>query len=283
MNEGRIFAIEEFSTYDGPGIRMTVFMKGCPLRCRWCHNPEGQRFEAEMIRSPNGCLSCGACTQKGEELTGSACLVPESISVCPRRLVRICGQLYTPQGLVSEIEKNLPLLNMSGGGVTFSGGGPLCHYEFVMECMRLLRGKTNRAIQTCGQVGSEIFSNALAQCDYMLYDLKHMDSEIHKRFTGVGNEQILKNYESLARSGMPFVTRIPLIPTVNDTAKNIRETSDFMSRLGVKYVELLPYNKMAGGKYMMLGRKYEPSFDGSLTPNDRRDIFNEYGIEVKIL
>ena len=283
MTEGRIFSVEEFSTYDGPGIRMTVFMKGCPLRCEWCHNPEGQSFGTEMIKSPNGCLSCGACMRKGEELTGSPCLVPESISVCPRRLVRECGKLYTPHRLVGEIEKNLTVLNMSGGGVTFSGGEPLCHYEFLMECMRLLRGKTHRAIQTCGQAGSEIFSAALAECDYMLYDLKHMDSGIHKHFTGMGNEQILKNYEILARSGKPFVTRIPLIPTVNDTEENIKETSEFMSRLGVKYIELLPYNKMAGGKYMMLGRKYAPSFDGSLTPNDHTDIFNEYGIEVKIL
>ena len=169
MITGRVFSVEELSTYDGPGIRMTVFMKGCPLRCMWCHNPEGQRFEHELARSPNGCLNCGACMRKGEELTGEPCLVRESIDVCPRRLIRECGTDYTPEELVAKVERNIAILNMSGGGVTFSGGEPLCHWQFVLECMKLLRGKTNRALQTCGYAKSDIFNTVLEECDFVLY------------------------------------------------------------------------------------------------------------------
>ena len=281
--EGTVFSIEEFSTYDGPGIRMTVFLKGCPLRCMWCHNPEGQRFETELARSPNGCLACGACTEQGRLRTGVPCLVEESIGVCPRNLVRRCGERYTPEALVAKIEKNLSILNMSGGGVTFSGGEPLSQWEFVLDCMRLLRGKTNRALQTCGFASSEVFERVLTECDYVLYDLKLMDEERHRHYTGVSNRQILENYRTLAHSGKPFCTRIPLIPTVNDTVENLSATAEFMRSLGVSYIELLPYNKMAGGKYLMLGRHYETDFDGTLEPQPRMELFRQYGIEGKVL
>ena len=283
MAVGRIFSIEEFSTYDGPGIRSTVFLKGCPLRCAWCHNPEGQSFTSEIAKSPSGCLGCGACVAKGKELTGETRLVPESVAVCPRRLIRICGEDISAEALVSRLEKNLRLLNMGGGGVTFSGGEPLSQGEFVIECLKLLDGKTHRAIQTCGYADGELFRRAVSECEYVLYDLKHMDGAIHKRYTGVDNTRILENYRELVKSGVEFVTRIPLIPTVNDTENNLRKTAEFMSGLGVKYIELLPYNKMAGGKYLMLGREYRVDFDGSIPPQPRAEIFNEYGIEVRVL
>lgn len=249
----------------------------------WCHNPEGQSFEKEMVRSPNGCLGCKACEKKGEELTGKPCLVPESASVCPRRLVRACGEDMTAKELTAELEKNLNILNMSGGGVTFSGGEPLCQADFLLECLGLLKGKTNRALQTCGYASANTFRAVLSECDFVLYDLKLMSPTEHKKYTGVENRLILENYRELANSGVPFVTRIPLIPTVNDTEENIRATAEFIKALGVSYIELLPYNKMAGGKYLMLGRRYTPTFDGSLTPNTHTDIFYEYGIEVKVL
>lgn len=279
---GRIFAIEEFSTYDGPGIRMTVFLKGCPLRCTWCHNPEGQRFDSETVRSPNGCLECGACLRKGEELTGVPSLVPESAAVCPRKLVRVCGDDMTPEELVKKIEKNIPILSMSGGGVTFSGGEPLCHADFVLRCLSLLGGKTNRALQTCGFAPSETFKEVLGACDYVLYDLKLMDDTLHRRFTGVSNAQIIENYRTLVNCGIPFITRVPLIPTVNDTEENIEATARFLAECGVSRIELLPYNKMAGGKYTMLGRKYEPGFNGTIPPTPHTEIFSAYGVEATI-
>lgn len=279
---GKIFSIEEFSTYDGPGIRMTVFMKGCPLRCMWCHNPEGQRFESEMLHTQNGCLHCGACLAVGERVTGKPCLVPESVAVCPRGLLRVCGDDLTPEQLVEKLEKNFDILNSSGGGITFSGGEPLSQYGFVKECLTLLKGKTGRALQTCGFCDSDKFMNVLEDCDFVLYDLKHMNSEIHKHYTGVGNELILENYRLLAKSGKPMVTRIPLIPSVNDTEENIRSTAEFMKDNGKDYIELLPYNKLAGAKYASVGREYDVDFDATRVPDTHEDIFAEYGISVKV-
>ena len=283
MRKGKIFSIEEFSTYDGPGIRTTVFLKGCPLRCTWCHNPEGQRSETEMVRSPNGCLSCGACLREGERLTGDPCLVSESTEVCPQRLIRSCGEELTSGALIARLEKNLDILNMSEGGVTFSGGEPLSQADFLVECLCSLRDKTHRALQTSGFASGETFERVLGECDFVLYDLKLIDDGLHKRYTGVSNTLILQNYRRLAASGVPFITRIPLIPTVNDTQENLRATAALMWECGARRVELLPYNKLAGGKYLMLGRKYTPDFDEEIEVRIDRALFEEYGIEVRVL
>jgi len=280
---GRIFSIEEFSTYDGRGIRCTVFLKGCPLRCQWCHNPEGQRSECEIMRSFGSCLGCGACLEAGRLAVGVPSLTAESIGVCPRRLIRVCGEDITAAELVAKLDKNIAILNLSGGGITFSGGEPLMQSDFLLEALTLLRGKTSRALQTCGYCEGELFARVLSECDLVLYDLKLIDPELHRRYTGVSNELILENYRSLVRSGVEFVTRIPLIPSVNDTEENITATASFMNELGVRYVELLPYNKMAGGKYPSLGRSYRVDFPCEAEPSPRLEIFKKYGIEVKIL
>ncbi len=276
MLTGTVFSIEEFSVYDGDGIRMTVFLKGCPLRCEWCHNPEGQKRGREVCRSMNGCLGCGACLSEGG-------LTENSIKACPRGLVRFVGDEYTCEDIRRIVSANADILNSSGGGVTFSGGEPLAQSEFLYECLVLLRGVTDRAIQTTGYCDGDKFLQILSECDRVLYDLKLIDAEKHMRHTGVSNEKILKNYRRLAQSGVPFVTRIPLIPTVTDTEENIEGIASFMRECGVRYAELMPYNKMAGGKYAALGRTYEVSFDESAEPVAHTEIFKKYGIEVKML
>ncbi len=283
MMQGTVFSIEEFSTYDGPGIRSTVFLKGCPLRCSWCHNPEGQDFAPAILRSPAGCLGCGACLAAGEAETGSPCLTAASIGACPRRLVRSCGQGYTVEGLVARLDKNLPLLAAAEGGVTFSGGEPLAQSAFLLACLAALEGRAHRAIQTSGWAGEEVFRQVLQHCDYVLYDLKLMDDAAHRRYTGAGNAPILRNFAVLAASGLPFVVRTPLIPGVTDTPENLRAIAALLAQHGVGYIELLPYHKMAGGKYPMLGRAYSPGFDETALPQPRREIFDEYHIEVRIL
>ena len=262
---------------------MTVFLKGCPLRCAWCHNPEGQLFESQIVRSPNGCLECGACIEASLRITGEKRLTRASIDACPRGLVRVCGEEYSVEGLVQTIDKNIAILNASGGGVTFSGGEPLCQAGFVKKCFEKLRGKTNRALQTCGYADMKSFFSVVKECDYVLFDLKLMDDEKHRRYTGVSNSVILENYKLLSSIGKDMVTRIPLIPGVNDTLDNITETAIFMAQNGKQYVELLPYNKLAGGKYKLVGREYTPNFDVNAEVNAHVDVFEKYGIEVKIL
>lgn len=283
MKKGTVFSIEEFSTFDGPGIRMTVFLKGCPLRCTWCHNPEGQTFCVEVVRSPNGCVGCGACLAEGKRINGYPSLVRESVSVCPSGLVRVCGEEYTSEALVKRILGAADMLAFSGGGVTFSGGEPLAHPDFLFEVMRLCKGNVHMAIQTTGFCSREVFSEALSLCDLMLYDLKHADSATHKKYTGVDNAIILENYRTLAKSGKDFITRMPLIPTVSDTADNADATARFMRECGANKIELLPYNRGAGAKYKLVGREYSPGFDTEREVRIHKEIFNKYGIEVTVL
>lgn len=281
--DGCIFAIEEFSTFDGPGIRTTVFLKGCPLRCQWCHNPEGQGFAPQFMRSPNGCLNCGACLEAGRKATGIQQLVDASISACPRHLVRKCGEYLTPEALFAQLEGKLWMLEKAGGGITFSGGEPLCQPDFLVACLKLFAKKAHRAVQTSGFATPEVFRTVLQHCDYMLFDLKHIDSAIHKHYTGMDNANILANYRTLATSGVPFITRIPLIPGVNDTEENLTATAQLLQQLGVHRIELLPYNTAAGAKYKAIGVRYQVDFPTVQKPEPRIFIFKAHDIEVNIL
>lgn len=281
MSNALIFSIEEFSVFDGPGIRTSVFMMGCPLRCEWCHNPEGQVFQNFIVRSPNGCLSCGSCSRFAKNEGGALIYTEDSIKNCPNNLLRYCGEEYTPESLCKKLERNLPILNASGGGITFSGGEPTANPEFLLECLSLLEGKTHRAVQTSGFCSPSLFEKILDRCEYMLFDIKLVDEAMHKKYTGVSNVDILKNLHTLVQSRKDFVIRTPLIPTVTDTEKNIRDIAELLSREGIKYIELLPYNKMAGSKYHLAGREYTPSFDGTVEVEPRIEIFEEYGINAK--
>lgn len=275
---GRIFSIEEFSAFDGPGVRTTVFLKGCPLRCSWCHNPEGQNFEPDYFRSLAGCRGCGECLK-----TGNGVLTSDSINACKYGLVKQFGEDLTAEALAEKLMKNAALLTSMGGGITFSGGEPLAQHEFVFAVSDLLTGKVHRALQTSGAVSPEIFREALSHFDYVLYDLKLMDPEIHKAFTGADNAFILENFRILAASGRPFMPRVPLIPGVTDTEDNIRRIADFLKENGVLRVELLYYNKLAGSKYRGLLRTYAPGFDETQAPNPHLEIFMERGIRAQIV
>ena len=279
--KGRIFSVEEFSVFDGPGIRSTVFLKGCPLRCSWCHNPEGQDFAAQIVRSPNGCIGCGNCHATSSEHNGIRVYTQESIQNCPMGLLRLCGTDTDSVELCQKLLKNKQLL--VDGGVTFSGGEPLAQKAFLFDCLRQLKGQLHTAIQTSGYCDAETFREALCLTDYVLFDLKIADDRLHQQFTGVSNRQIQKNYALLADSNVPFVTRIPLIPGVTATEKNLSALAQRMAEHGVHYAELLPYNPMAGGKYKMLQREYTPGFDETLPIDIPQAVFNAYGIEIRVL
>ena len=283
MSSALVFSIEEFSVFDGPGIRTSVFLMGCPLRCEWCHNPEGQGFENFILRSPNGCTKCGNCFEHAISEDGKILFTEKSIKNCPNALLRYCAKEYTAEELCSRLEKNLSILNASGGGVTFSGGEPTASPSFLLECLAMLKNKTHRAVQTSGYCSPKVFDKVLKECDYMLFDIKLVDDVLSKRYTGVSNAVILQNFRTLVSSGKDFVIRTPLIPGVTDTEDNMEAVAHLLAQNGVRYIELLPYNKMAGSKYRLAGKSFEPSFDESVPVVIRDEIFARYGIKaVKI-
>lgn len=276
-----VFSIEEFSTFDGPGVRTTVFLKGCPLRCEWCHNPEGQRAESEWVKSPNGCLHCGLCERFGvKRADGTIMLTQASAAICPRNLVRLSGEDYTPEELCAKLMKNAEILKSMGGGVTFSGGEPLLDHKFLIKCLDALGCRVHRALQTSGYAAPRVFAEVLKRVEYVLYDIKLIDGAAFRRYCGADNAEILDNYRTLARSGVPFVTRVPLIPGVTDTTENLTAIAKLLRENGADYVETLPYNKMAGSKYALVGREYKPSFDGEKPINTGEEIFARYGIKA---
>lgn len=279
---GTVFSIEEFSVYDGPGIRTSVFLKGCPLRCSWCHNPEGQKAESEIVKSPNGCIGCGNCLKNAEEINGITVLTEGSIKNCPMNLIRMCGDKLTADELCRKLLKNERILN-NGGGVTFSGGEPFVQSEFMFECLEILKGRLHTAIQTCGYCDKEKFQKALTLADYILFDLKLIDENQHIKYTGASNKCILENFGHLAKSEVEFVVRTPLIPGVTDTEENLAAIAEILKENDVSKIELLPYNKMAGGKYSLVMREYTPDFDETKEVCAHPEIFGAYNIETRIM
>lgn len=280
----RVFSIEEFSVYDGPGIRTSVFLKGCPLNCNWCHSPEGKSYQNISLRSPNGCLHCNRCVDicpfKREKCIGCG----KCIDVCPRNLIRMSAIDYEMDDLVKKLLKNADVLNMNGGGITISGGEPLFQIDATLELAKKLKGKTKVALQTCGYGDSEKFKEIIQNLDLVLFDMKIMDKEKAKKFEGIDNSLIFKNLEILKDSNVKFIIRIPLIPGVIDTEENIKEIISYIKgSKNLLRVELLPYNKYAGSKYALAGMKFEPMYDEKVDSNPRLYLFKENGIEAKVL
>ena len=195
--KARIFSIEEFSIYDGPGIRTTVFFKGCPLNCNWCHSPEGKNFKNIALRSPNGCLECNRCVDVCEFKRLNCIGCEKCIDVCPRNLIRMSSVDYEVNDLVNLLSKNINILNFNGGGLTFSGGEPLSQYGPLKELVTLLKGKTHLALQTCGFAKEEQFKDIIDSMDLVLFDMKIMDKEKALKYEGVDNTIILNNNKSI--------------------------------------------------------------------------------------
>lgn len=281
MSKGMVFSIEEFSVFDGPGIRTTVFLKGCPLKCSWCHNPEGQSFGKEILKNKNECIHCGKCIETAVKLTGKSTLIEECVNVCPKNLIRVCGEEYTADELCSKLRKNK--IFYADGGVTFSGGEPLCQHQFLSECLKTLKGDIHTAVQTSGYCDKELFKEILGLADMFLFDLKVIDKEASKQYTGADSSVILNNFALLAESGRDFIVRIPLIPGVTATERNLNDIINVLEFYGVTYAEGLPYNKLAGAKYSLCGRKYTPQFNPDLTVSPPTELFKSCGITLKIM
>ncbi len=281
--DGLIFSIEEFAVFDGDGIRVNVFFKGCPLRCKWCHNPEGWENKIQIVKNPNSCVKCGICKRICPS-PNDCILCSECIINCPRGCIRKSGEYISSDDLAQRLLKFEPVFKSVGGGLTFSGGEVLMQADFLCEVLDKT-ASMNRIIETSGYGDSNKFVEILKRVDFVYYDLKIMDSKKHLEYTGVNNELILKNARILFDSGVPCVVRVPFIHDVNTDEQNLTSLCEFLKDAeSVEKVELLCYNKMAGAKYKMLELEYKEIF----SQPDEADlkladiIFNRYGIKYSV-
>ena len=263
-----IFNVMRFATHDGPGIRTTVFLKGCPLACSWCHNPEGRKAEPELLYFEERCRHCGdcltACPEHAVELVGrevrtlGACRhCGRCTEVCVAEARQIAGRRFTVGQLLTEIEKDLVFFEESGGGVTLSGGEPMAQPHFVSALLSECRRRRIRtAVETCGFAESNTFLSVALLAGLVLFDLKLVDAEKHQQQTGVSNRPILRNLEELVARGRAVTVRIPVVPGINDAEEDIGQFAGYLAKLGVRRVELLPYHGAGVGKYRRLGLTY---------------------------
>lgn len=247
---GSIFDIKEMSVHDGPGIRTTVFFKSCPLRCCWCHNPEGLSPAPQLLYKEARCLHCGKCLTP---CTHTACKpFGRCIYVCPENCLEICGRQISASDLAKELKNSADILGESFGGFTFSGGEPLAQPAFLLALMEDLHGY-HLCIETSGYASEETFLCVLDRLDYVIMDLKLADPKLHKAYTGVDNAKILQNFRHLQKSDKPYRIRTPLIDGITDTKENLAKIKEI---IGDAPWEQLPENKMAPAKYKMLGMPY---------------------------
>lgn len=273
---GIIFDIKEFAVYDGPGIRTTVFMKGCPLRCQWCHNPEGLSIQPQLMVSRAACVHCGACEKV---CVNEKCIVcGKCVPYCKLGLRKIAGQKWEADALAKKLLRGRKLMESSGGGITFSGGEPLMQWDFVEEVISHLNG-LHMAIETSGYAPDDVFCRMMSKVDYIMMDMKLTDPDLHKHFCGVDNAPILRHADMLCQGNVPFVIRVPLIPGVNDTEQHLTAVAErIKGAKSLVRVELLPYHKTAGAKYGMAGMEYTPEFNTEQAVRIWPDIFEKRGI-----
>ena len=265
MRTGRVFNLQRFSLQDGPGLRSTVFLKGCPLGCAWCHNPESRAPEPQVIRLRHRCLTCGRC----DEADG----VPRTLTdveACPTGALQAVGREWTAPALIEALLRDRIFFDESGGGVTFSGGEPLAQPGFLIGALDLLRAEgVHTALDTCGYAPWPDLQAAAARSDLVLYDLKLMDDSRHQAATGVSNRTILGNLKALSKSHRDIWIRVPIIPGVNDDDGNLEATAEFLAPLGgIRQVDLLPYHPTGEAKFDRVGIPF--TLNGTPVPEGGR-------------
>lgn len=296
-NRGLVFNIQKFSLHDGPGIRTTVFVKGCSLACKWCSNPESiNRYQEIMIYDVRciGCKKCvAACptgaivlTERGREIVWDKCNnCLECAKVCPSKAIECTGQYMTVDEVVKKIEDDRTFYKNSNGGMTVSGGEAMVQAKFVGELFKKCRGKgIHTTLDTTANAPWEELENILEYVDHVLVDIKHMDPKMHKKGTGVGNEVIIKNAERIAARVRTWI-RIPLIPGYNDSESNIKKVAEFAAAIGAEKISVLPYHELGSAKYPKLGRIYKMKKIKLPAEEDVArvgKIIESYGMKVEI-
>ena len=299
LEYGLVSKIQRYSINDGPGIRTTVFLKGCSMQCEWCCNPELINPQPEILKDQKVCIHCGECFSNCPEdaifeeanefiINRTLCTVCGiCVEVCPVGAYELIGRPMSVNELVQELVKDRVFYEVSDGGVTFSGGEPTLQYGFVKDAAQeMKRNQIHVALDTCGNVPWEYLQELPDVVDLVLYDIKFVDNEKHIRFTDASNEVIMQNAEKLSAVGVPLIIRLPLLPGINDTAEEINGMVNFIQRLEtVQRIDILPYHRFGIGKYLMLDKEYQL---GTLEPPAKnhleklRDLIQSNGFTVAI-
>lgn len=264
---GTIFNIQKFCVNDGPGIRTTVFLKGCPLKCTWCHNPESQTLSPELMFYTDKCILCGICEQVCDNLchkisNGIHIFDRTDCAKCFKCIAADCGALEkvgeekSSEEIICEVLKDKIFYDNSGGGITLSGGEPLCQFDFALDILK--KSKENglhTAIETCGFTASDKLCEIAEYVDLFLFDYKETNPELHKKFTGVDNKLIMDNLELLNKINKDVILRCPIIPSFNDRAEHFKGICDIANKFkNILHIELEPYHSLGEGKYISLGQ-----------------------------
>jgi pyruvate formate lyase activating enzyme len=266
---GTVLRIARFSVHDGPGIRTTVFLKGCPMRCRWCHSPDSQRPAPELVFHADRCLACGSCASiceahaveaHGDRVVtdfGRCRACGACVPACPAGARELAGRVMRVDEVVDAIESDAVFFEESGGGATFSGGEPLMQPAFLEALLARCRDRGVRcAVDTCGLADPSAFARILPLADLVLFDVKIADCGGHEAATGVSNVRVIANLHLAAASGVPVRARFPLVPGFTDAAENVRAIGELLSTAGIGRVDVLPYHRAGAAKYPRLGLEY---------------------------